>query len=58
MPIPHVRSVQGDLVSAETVGTIEALLASRKADAVVSDMAPNMSGEHIADHSRSMVGAL
>ncbi|MDB5912138.1 MAG: rlmE [Ramlibacter sp.] len=51
-PIEGVTFVQGDFREAEAAAKLEALLAGRKADAVVSDMAPNLSGIPSSDSAR------
>jgi 23S rRNA (uridine2552-2'-O)-methyltransferase len=47
-----VETLQGDLTEPETVGTIRDRVG--EADVVLSDMAPNMSGEYELDHARSV----
>ncbi|MFX7816377.1 SAM-dependent methyltransferase, partial [Acinetobacter baumannii] len=44
--------IQGDFREDEPVRQLEALLDGRKADLVLSDMAPNLSGVAIADAAR------
>ena len=51
-PVDGVRFVQGDFREAEVLAQLEALLAGRKLDLVVSDMAPNLSGVAPADAAR------
>lgn len=51
-PVDGVRFVQGDFRDAEVLAQLEALLAGRKLDLVVSDMAPNLSGVAPADAAR------
>lgn len=51
-PIEGVTFLQGDFHEDETVRKLEELLAGRKADAVVSDMAPNLSGIPSSDSAR------
>lgn len=53
-PIPGVTFVQADFDSGRGLAALEAALAGRKADIVLSDMAPNMSGIAISDQARSM----
>lgn len=53
-PIPDVRFVRGDFTKPETVAELAALLGERRADLVMSDMAPNMSGSRAIDQPRSM----
>jgi len=51
-PVEGVAFVQGDFREPEVLSRLEALMAGRKADAVVSDMAPNLSGIAAADAAR------
>ena len=51
-PIEGVTFIQGDFREAESVTQLEAALAGRQADIVVSDMAPNLSGISSADAAR------
>lgn len=51
-PVEGVAFLQGDFREAEVLARLEALMAGRKADAVVSDMAPNLSGIESADAAR------
>lgn len=51
-PIEGVQFLQGDFREAEVLDQLEALMAGRKADVVVSDMAPNLSGIASADAAR------
>jgi len=57
-PIPGVNIIQGDFNDATTQQKIKELLKGREADVIVSDMAPNFSGQHFVDHVKSMVGRL
>lgn len=50
--IEGVTFIQGDFREAETLVQLETALAGRKADLVVSDMAPNLSGISSADAAR------
>jgi 23S rRNA (uridine2552-2'-O)-methyltransferase len=50
---PYVRTIICDLTDSETVSRILELL-PRKADAVISDAAPNISGVWEVDHARQM----
>lgn len=54
-PIPGVDVIRGDFTNISTQQKIKELLNGREADVVVSDMAPNFSGQHFMDHVRSMV---
>ncbi len=51
-PIEGVTFIQGDFREAETLAKLEAALGGQKADLVVSDMAPNLSGISSADAAR------
>jgi len=51
-PIEGVAFIQGDFREPEVAGQLEGLLAGRQVDAVVSDMAPNLSGIASADAAR------
>jgi 23S rRNA (uridine2552-2'-O)-methyltransferase len=51
-PIEGVQYLQGDFRSPEVLAQLEALLQGRRADLVVSDMAPNLSGVASVDSAR------
>ena len=51
-PIEGVTFIQGDFREPEVLARLEAEVAGRKADVVVSDMAPNLSGIDSADAAR------
>ncbi len=51
-PIADVQYIQGDFREEEVLGQLDALLQGRKADLVLSDMAPNLSGIPTADAAR------
>jgi len=51
-PVEGVHFVQGDFREPNVLAHVEAALDGRKADAVVSDMAPNLSGIESADAAR------
>ena len=56
-PIPGAKFIQGDFTKKETQERLSALLAEtgrEKVDAVVSDMAPDMSGNYELDQVRSV----
>src|SRR4051812_39693014 len=56
-PIPGARFIQGDFMRRETHDRLTALLAEsgrKELDAVVSDMAPDMSGNYELDQVRSV----
>ncbi|WP_152042991.1 23S rRNA (uridine(2552)-2'-O)-methyltransferase [Salinigranum salinum] len=49
-----VETVRGDMTDEETRARITELVGEAGADVVVSDMAPNMTGEYSLDHARSV----
>ncbi|MGV0960759.1 MAG: RlmE family RNA methyltransferase [Limnohabitans sp.] len=51
-PIEGVQFIQGDFREAEVLAQLEAAVAGRQADVVVSDMAPNLSGIESTDAAR------
>lgn len=51
-PIADVHFIQGDFREQEVLDQLEALLAGRKVDLVLSDMAPNLSGVAVTDAAR------
>ena len=51
-PIEGVQFIQGDFREDAVLAQLEAAVAGRQADVVVSDMAPNLSGIHSADAAR------
>jgi len=51
-PIEGVRFLQGDFREPEVLAALEAVVAGRDVDVVVSDMAPNLSGIESADAAR------
>lgn len=51
-PIEGVQFIQGDFREAEVLEQLEAALAGRRPDVVVSDMAPNLSGIEVSDAAR------
>ncbi|HEY5800744.1 MAG TPA: RlmE family RNA methyltransferase [Burkholderiaceae bacterium] len=51
-PIADVHYIQGDFREARSVRQLKAVLDGRKADVVLSDMAPNLSGIASADAAR------
>lgn len=52
-PLPDVDFVQGDFRDEPVAAELAARLAGRKADLILSDMAPNLSGISVADAARS-----
>lgn len=53
-PIPGVEIIVGDFTEDEALQTLERALDGQRADLVLSDMAPNMSGMATVDQARSM----
>src|SRR5258706_316570 len=53
-PVAGVTVIEADFSSAKGVAAIEERLAGRKADIVLSDMAPNLTGIGVSDQARSM----
>jgi 23S rRNA (uridine2552-2'-O)-methyltransferase len=51
-PVEGVTFIQGDFREPEVLARLESVMAGRKADAIVSDMAPNLSGIESADAAR------
>ena len=52
--LPSVEFVQGDFCEAATLERLRGALGGRRADLVMSDMAPNMTGNRVVDQPRSM----
>jgi 23S rRNA (uridine2552-2'-O)-methyltransferase len=53
-PLPGVEYIQGDFTDESVLNRVEVLLGGRKADLVLSDMAPNISGNWSVDQPRAM----
>ncbi|HZZ91695.1 MAG TPA: RlmE family RNA methyltransferase [Usitatibacter sp.] len=53
-PVAGVTFVQGDFGTRQGLAAVQAALEGGKADLVLSDMAPNMSGIPVSDQARSM----
>lgn len=53
-PIPNALLIQGNFLKASTQRSIYEKMDKRKANLVCSDMAPSFTGNHLADHARSM----
>jgi 23S rRNA (uridine2552-2'-O)-methyltransferase len=49
-----VETIRGDMTDADTRARITELVGEAGADVVISDMAPNMTGEYSLDHARSV----
>jgi 23S rRNA (uridine2552-2'-O)-methyltransferase len=54
-PFPGLTFVRGDLNTDTTQAAVRACLLGRRADVVLSDMSPNISGTYSLDHLRSMM---
>lgn len=52
--LPDVDFVLGDFTEQSTADAINALMENRRADLVLSDMAPNLSGVGVSDQARAM----
>jgi 23S rRNA (uridine2552-2'-O)-methyltransferase len=52
--IPNVTFLQGDFREVSVLEEFQALLAGRKTDLVISDIAPNITGNAVTDQARSM----
>ncbi|QCJ46967.1 MULTISPECIES: RlmE family RNA methyltransferase [Haloprofundus] len=50
----NVETIRGDMTDEETKETLLDLVGEDGADVVISDMAPNMTGEYSLDHARSV----
>ena len=53
-PLSGVDFILGDFHEADVLATLEAMLAGRKVDVVMSDMAPNMTGQKSVDRPRAL----
>ena len=53
-PLPGVTFVQADFATDEGLAAVKAALGSARADLVLSDMAPNLSGIDSVDQARSI----
>jgi 23S rRNA (uridine2552-2'-O)-methyltransferase len=53
-PVAGATFLRGDFAQPEGLAAVEAALAGAQADAVLSDMSPNISGIAITDQARSM----
>jgi 23S rRNA (uridine2552-2'-O)-methyltransferase len=52
--IPGVQFLQGDFTSAETLGALRHLVGTAPVDLVMSDMAPNITGNRAIDQPRTL----
>lgn len=53
-PLDGVTILRGDIRQPETVEAVIAALGGRRADCVISDMSPDISGAYSIDHARSI----
>ncbi len=53
-PLEGVKTIRGDITQKETVEELLAALGGKRADTVLSDMSPNISGNYSMDHARSV----
>jgi 23S rRNA (uridine2552-2'-O)-methyltransferase len=53
-PIPGVEFLQGDFTTPETLTALRDLVGTSRVDLVLSDLAPNMSGQRAVDQPRSI----
>ncbi|KAL1933962.1 hypothetical protein VTP01DRAFT_8052 [Rhizomucor pusillus] len=53
-PIPNAHIIKGDFMDAKVQSKIQTTLQQRPVNLVCSDMAPSFTGNHFADHARSM----
>ena len=53
-PIPGVEFLEGDFTTPETLQALRNLVGAKPVDLVMSDMAPNISGNRAMDQPRSM----
>ena len=53
-PLPGVRFIQGDFREQEVLDALLLALGRSKADLVISDLAPNISGIAVSDQARAM----
>jgi 23S rRNA (uridine2552-2'-O)-methyltransferase len=52
-PLDDIQFIQGDITNAETLEQIKDLMGGRNADVILSDMAPDISGNYSVDQARS-----
>ncbi|HJR68676.1 MAG TPA: RlmE family RNA methyltransferase [Gammaproteobacteria bacterium] len=53
-PIPGVEFLQADFTTPETLAALRELVGATRVDLVLSDMAPNMSGQRAVDQPRTI----
>jgi 23S rRNA (uridine2552-2'-O)-methyltransferase len=52
-PLLNVQCIQGDVTQPETITRLKQLMETKKADVVLSDMSPDISGNYSVDQARS-----
>jgi 23S rRNA (uridine2552-2'-O)-methyltransferase len=52
-PLNNVQCIQGDVTQPETITHLKQLMDTKKADVVLSDMSPDISGNYSVDQARS-----
>ena len=53
-PIHGIIFLQGDITKNECIDQIKSIIKDKKADVILSDMSPNISGNYSIDHARSI----
>ena len=53
-PLSRVNFIQGDFTEGETLAEVKEAVGERRVDMVVSDMAPEMSGNKLVDQARTI----
>ena len=53
-PLPMIQFIQGDITESSTRDQIHTALQHQKADVVLSDMSPDITGHYSMDHARSI----
>ena len=53
-PFEDIQFLQGDVTKTETLGQIKDLMNGKKADVILSDMSPDISGNYSVDQARSV----
>lgn len=54
LPYQDIEFIQGDMTDPNTIDAIRSALSDHQLDAVLSDMAPNISGNYSVDHIQSI----
>ena len=54
MPLDKITFLRGDVTEEFTVQKIRKMVGDNKADVVLSDMSPDISGNYLVDHARSL----